>query len=1450
MPEREYLRVTPTSEELTARGIPQTLESLHKLIPDSSGLWSKLNPFTSATPPCFEFLALSTGQDAPVEFYYGADDYLGTLEERLRSIYPKTFDIERVEVDVASKLIHPVALSHEEFVERYQQGDLQYEFTDDEQYSAADVDVDVTPDGGGSAVHESGGSPTDTADEMGGRTADGLVSIGETVVELETTDSLADEVSPTSVEKPTVAAEGTILARPAADAVSPRGVRWCGSAVRKQDWMSSLTPLTATPDESTLPAVDEPGAVLASLIDHLNDAREPLAFQVVFQRRESWQADAELRKEDLNDGRDTLSQKILGDLLDPELEYERRTRDELSDIVVKRLDAIDAVNPKRSYTTNIRAIGVPTNEAGRDALDDRLSSLAPVFDPLDGPFYEIEATRLRDRGFRQSKKEQNARAALQRLLSREVATGRGKTRPELVLCGAELANFVVVPSSERLTMEGSRGTRAEQQSRNPLARPNPDLMSEFREGMAIGYALDETGEAEKQPTRIPPGLLPTHYGRFGTTGAGKSKAQINELLSLYEATTGPSILIEPKGDGMAENYMRAHAARFGLDDLRENVIYFSLPDVLPGFSFFNLEPSLENGLRREDAVQRKADHYEEILKLVMGVDRYERATVAPGLIKSLIKVLFDETHGRENGQYRESADYFAHRQLESVLDQLWQAGPPQPDLSAAPQSSDEAVSRSLRRQLQADKTTFSNVLGGVGNRLSVISDDTHLRRIFNNTEPRFDFRDVIDDDTVILFDLGDLREDAARVMTGVILTNLEDALKEENQDVGKRPEDYVVNLLIDEAASVAVSDVMNTLLEQGRSFRLSVGLSMQFPEQMKAEGGRRAYLNVLNNIGSPIVGKINVDRELARAMAHEEMDPTAFANRIRSLPRGEWIANLPSPIFGETGPYPFSLAPLPIPDGHPESDRPLTESEESRFSETLSRMQGRVDETYGVTTTEAPATELPDELSTTLDITDGELDTALAKVVRAVQLRLSEREANGWVSVETVDDELRRLCDESGGDAPTYDELSTIRQRSRFLETTVHLDQDELVIRLTEAGEAVAAPDTGAVQSAGSSKHDAALAQIEAELTTHGCTVSILSQDGSEKPDGRATHPAFDAPFAIEVETTTPGKPAKVLTNLRKAQEAGEIPMFVVRAGEPEPYWAERVEQVLSPPLRELQSGDTRFYTTDTTISFNGGASEEGGLTALRPVSPESAQTIWSRVDGDLVLEDGAGGELLRVESLDELSKSRLPAVYSYDSVADEYVVYAGGEQYVYDSKEAFTADWTKLKRPFVPEDELPYPGFSSEQYLIVILRNDGDAVIYRDGTVRPLSDLSELDLVAQPTQSNTAAAERAATPTSDESDESLVDVSELADDPDAVVGRFAEEFLRETAHGSVSSERVYNCYQSWVTEQGLSPDSKRWFTRRLRQHVEFDSTVKKDGNATTRHYDGLALTQEELSND
>jgi len=1391
---------------------------------DSSGLGEKLNPFRSSTPPRFEFLALSEGPDEPVEFYYGAGEHLDTVEERLHSIYPETFDVERVDVDVASRLVQPVEYTHEEFVEQYTAENLRYEFDAEDRYDL--TDDDTVEDGVKSAAD--GGVDVDLA-------ADRIVRIGETAVELAPASELSSETSVTALDKPTVTDDGTILARPAIDAVSPLGVRWCGAATRKADWMTSLTPFTDAESSESLTSVDRPGSTLASLIDHLMEASAPVAFQVVFQRHSSWQSDAEVRKEELIDGRDTLSQKIIGDLLDSEIEHEHDER-ELSDAVAERLDAIDAKNPKRSFTVNVRAIGIPRDDY--DALDSRLDSLAPVFDPLDGPFYDVTAKRLRDDGFREATKEKNARTALQRLLDREMTTGRGKTRPDFVLSGQELANFVLVPSSEQLSVEGTRGTRAEQQSRNPLPRPHQDLMREFREGMAIGTALDETGEPEDVPTRLPPRLLPTHYGRFGTTGSGKSKALINDMLSLYETTAGPTILIDPKGDGMAENYLRTHAVRYGLDDLEENVIHFPIPEVLPGFSFFNIEPALSNGQRCDDAVQQKADHYEEILKLVMGTERYERATVAPGLIKTLIKALFDEEHGRENGQYRESTDYFAHRQLENALDELWAAGPPNPDLGAAPQSSDEEVKRSLRRQLQLDQSTFSNVMGGVGNRLSAISDDTHLRRIFNNTEPQFDFRDVLDDDTVVLFDLGDLREDAARIMTGVILTNLADALQE-TQEVAPSQDEYVVNLLIDEAASVAMSNIMNTLLEQGRSFDLSVGLSMQFPEQMAAEGGRKAYLNVLNNIGSPLVGKINVDQELAQAMAHEDMDTEEFTNRIRSLPRGEWIASLPSPTFGETGPYPFSLEPLPIPDGHPESDRPLTEREEAQFADALDVVHQRTEQTFGVpASVDAPGTETPAELGEVLDVADGELDVALAKIVRSVQLRTDVRSKNDWVPVETVDDELRRLFEDVDATAPSYEELANIRQRSRFLDTTVDMETDDLVIRLTDDGEDVAAPDTGSVRSAGGDTHDEVLERIEAALTSLGCTVSILTQDGSEMPDARATHPEIGGTLAIEVETTTPESPAKVLTNLRKAQDAEEFPLFVVQSGTGETDWAARVEGILSQPVRKLQTGETRFYTTDERISFNGGAAEDGGVTAVRPAS-ESRQNIWQRDDDEIVLRDAARTEYVRVATLDELSKERVPAIYSYDPAADEYVVHDHGARHTYESESAFESEWVRLKRPFIPETELPISDYDQSSYRIVILRDDGDAVVYEQGETTPLSALLEQPLSpAMPSPGD----EDVESASPDEPQRSL-DAS--ADEPPSFEA-FVDAHLVEDADAAVPKDTVYEQYLDWTAAQGIDdPLNKSWFTRRLNEHLDIESTRRRvDGNLV-RHYNGVRVTEE-----
>ncbi|MFC5368631.1 ATP-binding protein [Salinirubrum litoreum] len=933
---REYLRVTPTSEELEPEGIPRVLESLHKLTTaESTGLAQKLNPLHSKTPPRFEFLALSEGADDPVEFFYGVDEHRDTLEKRLRSIYPETFDIERVDVDVAARLIQPVEFTRAEFLEHYEAGQLQYEFGPDEQHELVDEDrsQDQTPAAEASPFADGGAAVESSACHF--------VEVGDTALELAPPSEIPDEQPLTTLEKPTETDEGTILARPTIDAISPVGVRWSGSTTRKNDWMTSLTPFASGDGDDALVAVDQPGATLASLVDHLMEAASPVAFQVVFQRRASWQSDAEVRKEDLVDGRDTFFQEVVGSFL--EVEDQRSDHDEkqLSESVEKRIEYIDAKNPKRSFTANIRAVGVPTGDEARDELAAQMDSLRPVFDPVDGPYYEVEGKRLRADGFREKTKEKNAQTALRQLLDREITTGRGKTRPDFVLSGTELANFVLVPSSEQLTVEGTRGTRAEQQSRNPLPWPNPDLVQQFQEGMAIGYALDENGEPRPDPIRVPPDLLTTHYGRFASTGGGKSKAIINDALSLRETTGGPVVIVDPKGDGMCANYLRCHYERFnGLDD----VYQFRVPETVPAFSFFDIRPALEAGRPREDAIQDKVDHFHDILRMIMGREQYGQAFVANEILSYLIKALFDEEYG---------SDVFGLNDLFAAALRM------QRERTVPPVSADNRnVEESLTRHFAKDDHRFQVSMDAVGNRLDKLREDAHLRRIFSHVpeqddngkyvDNRFDFREFLDEDATVLFDLGDLRPEAQRAITLLLLSNLWDAVQVRRRD-GKTDYENLTNLIIEEAAPVASTKLVSEqLLPQGRSFGLSMGLVMQFPGQVRNRN-ERAYDELLNNIKTKLIGNISIERDLAESLAHEDLSPTDLRNRVNTLPSGEWIAQLPSPSFGKTGPAPFSVKPLPIAAGHPESDEALSVEQEDHFeSVALPRLSERTQTQYGL----------------------------------------------------------------------------------------------------------------------------------------------------------------------------------------------------------------------------------------------------------------------------------------------------------------------------------------------------------------------------------------------------------------------------------------------------------------------------------------------------------------------
>ena len=284
----------------------------------------------------------------------------------------------------------------------------------------------------------------------------------------------------------------------------------------------------------------------------------------------------------------------------------------------------------------------------------------------------------------------------------------------------------------------------------------------------------------------------------------------------------------------------------------------------------------------------------------------------------------------------------------------------QRDQTIPPVSADnQNIEESLTRHFAKDNHQFQVSMDAVGNRLDKLKEDAHLRRIFSHVpeqndageyvDNRFDFREFLDEDATIIFDLGDLRPEAQRAITLLLLSNLWDAVQVRRRD-GQTDYEKLTNLIIEEAAPVASTKLVSEqLLPQGRSFGLSMGLVMQFPEQVRNRN-ERAYDEVLNSIKTKLIGNISIERDLAESLAHEDLSATELRNRINTLPSGEWIAQLPSPSFGETGPPPFSLKPLPIAPGHPESDQPLTEPQEDHFeSVSRPRMVERTQAQYGLT---------------------------------------------------------------------------------------------------------------------------------------------------------------------------------------------------------------------------------------------------------------------------------------------------------------------------------------------------------------------------------------------------------------------------------------------------------------------------------------------------------------------
>ncbi|CDK40318.1 uncharacterized protein BN903_4 [Halorubrum sp. AJ67] len=748
-------------------------------------------------------------------------------------------------------------------------------------------------------------------------------------------------------------------------------VRYEGVEERRKDWMTLLTRYdTETSTRSTL----------SNLLESIIQTDDAVLFQVVFEPRSDWSPKAQRQKGRLKRGVHTLGGEFfravrdaVSDISNEEKQqrYRGNTPEEIGGTIMdsqvdgqragqSRMGQIDMKNPSHTYNVSIRA-AAQTERTAKN-LQDSLSHIS-------GKFYGIEGKYLG-----------NDEYEFQRMQHHGITYPYGfdmmTRRKSMLVCNVdELANFITVPSIDALPKASRGGTGGKPKAQSALTSPNEEVFREFSNGMTIGHAVtalrddtENTNEIsaidsvnqwwdeinERDALALSAGDLTHHYVRAATTGSGKTVATLNDMLTTHDQLHGPTILVDPKGGEMCRNYLRCHRTLFGdLDDVE----YIKVPEEdgnIPGIPFFDLRPLTRSaGRERETAIQDIIDHYFQLLRFVLGRDTVDQAFVANEILTNLIKGLFDEKNGSDYftvGDLLDAAQEFQHygRSIENLED----ASQEQID-QALPPIEDEQVRGSLESHLEKEERQFMNTTDAVLNRIRKLKERDFIwdmlsfevpeehwndaKDWYDRSEvPMLDLKTILNGNKVLLMDTGNLRGESSEVFTVLFLSHLWTSVQSLWTPSG---DDYIANVIIEESANIARNEIVyNELLPKGREFNLSLGLIMQYPEQVLGEdprSNRRAYQEILNNVNTKIIGNIATDDMLANSLFHEDLDTDEIKDRIAGLRRGEWIVQLPSTGFHKQKPEILTLKPLPIPPGH--SEGPFDVSPKSEFVRERSR---------------------------------------------------------------------------------------------------------------------------------------------------------------------------------------------------------------------------------------------------------------------------------------------------------------------------------------------------------------------------------------------------------------------------------------------------------------------------------------------------------------------------------
>lgn len=625
--------------------------------------------------------------------------------------------------------------------------------------------------------------------------------------------------------------------------------------------------------------------------------------------------------------------------------------------------------------------------------------------------------------------------------------------------------------------------------------------------------------------------------------------------------------------------------------------------------------------------------------------------------------------------------------------------------------------------------------------------DPLIRQLISHRESTVDFREVIDEDKIVIVRTAIDNNSIKRMVTLGIMRSLWSAVQNRAYETDGKPDPYFV--YCDEFDDIASEQLdIPSMLARARSMRLSVTLACQHPSQLSED-----VLKAVKNNAKHLTTFTCEDEDDAKILM-ERFDGYDATDLLNTDDYTVWT-KLPLPGGRSSEPLTLkTFAPYP-------NLRPMDEVDsiiEQRLDETgvdrlttreiqqqliFADQQGILDELAESDPGEVSADDLVEQSLGQ----DEDLHSVVAKAIfdEAIHRGLTDGtsgDLDSWAI--PVDQRLRERANRYANS-----EIETMAELNHVIDETA----GELIEKISsEDGRLVRVTNTGRSQifvsgsstNAGVAKHRDLGEEAYLHFTKAGLEAEVVEQSGTRDVDGiariqelliehynesylearprlaqrryerlRDEHPiptylTDGADVTVEFESTTGStKKGQTVRNLSKAYNEGQICVFVAREETARNVWEALTEPAF---VRESANGRDVFYNLNKLY-----------IDGEQPVIENASRVRWSvdRQSGTYRLEDESGQVRARFDGHDEIYTDGS----KYDGVASDY------------DDEAIGRDGPHLtvNEPVIPEREFDGPLPTTEDFRVVIVPagsaddnpEDTLQVIDEQG-IRPITDAAQ----------------------------------------------------------------------------------------------------------------------------